>query len=123
MVNHQWMRELRRYSGQTVLAARIRIHDDETVLFGKYNQEHIEMTAAESVGMTRKHNDPMGLEVIIPRAILPKEIKSIYKPPKIVGWRYYPGAHGKKPCGCEYCQRGEPFSPEITKMFPLFGYK
>lgn len=81
VVAHQWMRELRRRAGKIMLAARIRIPDDEPVLLGRFNEEHLSVTAAEAIG--------------------------------IVGWRYYPKAHGKKPCACLYCQRGEPFSRRL----------
>lgn len=117
VVNHQWMRELRRDSGQSLLAARVRIDDEEMVMLGKYNEKHIQVSAAEAIGIARKHKDPMGLEVIIPRSIKPREIQSIYRPPKVVGWRYYPSAHRKRPCGCEYCQRGKPFSKKLRDAY------
>jgi hypothetical protein len=113
VVSHQWMRELRRRAGQTLLAARIRIGDGEAVFIGKYGEEHLRVSAAKAIGITRSHTDPLGLEVIIPRSIKPKEILAFYKPPKVVGWRYYPGARGRKPCGCRYCQRGEPFGRRL----------
>jgi hypothetical protein len=112
-VNHQWMRELKRRNRLNMLEARIRIPDDTPVLIGKYNGEHIEISAAKVVSITREHEDPLGLEVIAPQKIEPKEIISFYKPPKVTGWRYYPTAKGVKPCGCEYCQRGEPYSKKI----------
>ena len=113
VVNHQWMRELKRRDSLNILAARIRISDDTLVTLGKYNEEHIEVIASEAIGITREHDDPMGLEVIIPRSILPNEIKSIYKPQKVTGWRYFPKAKGVPPCGCSYCQRGEPYSKKL----------
>ena len=117
VVNHQWMRELRRRNHPNLLAARIRISDSELVYIGKYNEEHLEVTAAEAVGISRRHTDPLGLEVIIPKPILPKQVGSIYKPPKVSGWRYYPGSRGVKPCGCPYCQRGEPFNRRIRERY------
>lgn len=117
VVNHQWMRELRRRNGQIMLAARIRIPDEEKVFIGKYNEEHIQVTASEAIGIARLHSDPMGLEVIITRPIASKEIGSIYKPLKISGWRYSPKAKGRKPCGCPYCQRGEPYSQSIKLKY------
>lgn len=116
-ISHQWMRELRRRQGISLLAARIRIADDEIVLLGKYNVAHLKCTAAEAVGTARGHQDPMGLQIIIPRAIKAKEIESIYRPPMVVGWRYYPGARGRRPCGCPYCQRGEPCGRRIRERY------
>jgi len=87
---------------------QFRIPDDEFVLVGRYDGEKLEMTAAEAAGTFLKHTDPMGLEVIVPRRIMPKEIAGTYPAPRIMGWRYYPDAKGKKPfCHCKFCNRGE----------------
>ena len=117
VVSHQWMRELRRSRGLSFVGVRFRIPDTERVWIGKFNGEHMDVTAAEAVGIARQHTDPLGLEVIIPRPIRAKEIESIYAPPKVTGWRYYPSAKGRKPCGCSYCQRGEPFSRKIRVAY------
>jgi hypothetical protein len=117
VVSHQWMRELRRRRGQSLLAARIRVDDAEPVLLGKYNAEHIRVRAVQAIRIAREHEDPMGLEVILPRSVKPQEIESFYRPPKIVGWRYYPAARGRRPCGCPYCQKGEPFGKRIREAY------
>jgi hypothetical protein len=66
------------------------------------------MSASEAAGAVQKHADPMGLEVIIPRKIMPKEITRTYPAPLLTGWRYYPAAKGKEPfCHCKFCNRGE----------------
>jgi hypothetical protein len=116
VISHQWMRELRRLRGQTLLAARIRLDDEEPVLLGKFNEPHMPLTAAEAIGIVREHNDPLGLEVILPRSVKAKEIESFYRPPKVIGWRYYPNARGRPPCGCSYCQKGEPFGKRIRTL-------
>jgi hypothetical protein len=117
VISHQWMRELRRRRGQSLRVARIRLRDSERVLVGKYNEDHIEVSAARAIGIVREHRDPLGLEVILPRSVRPKEIESFYSPPKVVGWRYAPAARGRSPCGCPYCQRGEPFSSSIRAAY------
>jgi len=114
---HQWHREVNRYKNVPKLFARIKIPDDQTVFIGKYNKEHIEVEASQAIGIAIEHRDPLGLEVIIPRSIKPGEIIKIYKPRKTVGWRYHPNAKDKKPCGCLYCQYGQPFSKEIKKRY------
>jgi len=114
---HQWHREVNRVRNVPKLVARIKIPDDELVYLGKYNEEHVEVTASKAIGIARKHDDPHGLEVIIPRRIEPNEIQKVYKPTKIVGWRYHPKAKGTKPCGCSYCQRGEPKSKRIREEY------
>jgi hypothetical protein len=48
-----------------------------------------------------------GYEVIVPRRIDKKEIHRVKTLRQVTGWRYYPGAHGKRPCGCPFCQRGD----------------
>lgn len=107
-VTHQWARELKRTGIKSLICVQFRISDDEMVSVGAYNGEKILMSAAESVTTVEKHSAPWGLEIIIGRKVLPKEIVRIYPAPKIVGWRYYPGAKGKKPfCHCRFCNRGE----------------
>ncbi|MEM7261243.1 MAG: hypothetical protein AAF488_04575 [Planctomycetota bacterium] len=105
---HQWMREVQRVRNVPKLAVRVRIPDDERVHIGKYNERHIEVTGAEAIAVAREHDDPWGLEVVLPRAVHRSEIMKFYRPPKVVGWRYSPESKGKKPCPCPYCQRGEP---------------
>jgi hypothetical protein len=105
---HQWARELRRRPIRSFLCVQFKIPDDEFVLVGNYNEEKLEMTAAEAVQTVLTHTDPMGLEVLIPRKIDPKEITRTYPAPRVTGWRYYPAAKGKPPfCHCEWCNRGE----------------
>lgn len=83
---HQWARELRRRPIRTLVCVQFRIPNEETVLIGKYKGEKLEMTAAEALGAILDHTDPMGLEVIIPRKITPKEITRTYLAPRITGY-------------------------------------
>lgn len=107
-VTHQWARELKRTGVKSLVCVQFRVSDEEIVSVGMYNGEKIFMTAAESVTTVTQHVSPMGLEIIFPRKIFPKEIVRIYPAPKITGWRYYPTAKGKKPfCHCRFCNRGE----------------
>ena len=107
-VTHQWSREQKRTGVKSLICVQFRVSDDEMVSVGMYNGEKISMTAAESVATVANHTTPMGLEIIFGRKISPKEIVRIYPAPKIVGWRYYPAAKGKRPfCHCRFCNRGE----------------
>ena len=91
-----------------LICIQFRVPDDEPVTLGRYNAEKIKMTAAESVATVMTHTAQMGLEVIVPRKILPSEITRIYRAPRITGWRFSPEAKGKPPfCRCRYCHRGE----------------
>lgn len=117
MRTHQWHREVQRIRNVPKVAVRIRIPDSEDVYIGKYSEEHLKVTAAHAVAISRRHDDPMGLEVILPRPVSASEILRIYVLPKAVGWRFYPGAKRKKPCGCPYCQRGEPSSRKLSEAY------
>lgn len=104
VVSNQWLRELKRASGSRTLSAiHFRVPDAEIVLMGHYSQEHVEVTAAEAAGAIMHAEDPLGMEIIIPRAIAAKEIHKIRSVPQVVGWRYFPGANGRKVCGCPVC--------------------
>jgi hypothetical protein len=105
-VSHQWLRELRRRGRGTIAGIYFRVPDDEPVWLGHYNQAHQRMTAAEAVAAFHEAEPAEGFEVVIPRRIEPKEIHRVRMLPQVVGWRYYPGSHNKRPCGCPYCQRG-----------------
>ncbi len=90
--------------------------DSEPVMIGQYNGEKVEMTAAKALDAILKHVDPMGLEAIICRKILPTEIARIYSAPPLTGWRYYPKAKGAKPfCTCKFCNRGEIRAQRLIK--------
>lgn len=104
--SHQWLRELRRTSPSPLVAIDFVISDDEPVRVGHYSKEHVEMTAAEATAAIMNADDPRGYEVVITRRILPREIKRTRRVPQVVGWRYWPEAHGQRPCGCDVCQRG-----------------
>lgn len=107
--SHQWLRELKRRGIRTISTVQFRIADDTPVKIGRYNEEHLESTAAETVRISMDHADGMGLEVMIPASIPPKAISRIYTPDQVIGWRYYPESYsdGRVPCGCSYCQRGQ----------------
>ncbi len=97
LTTHQWARELKRRGIRSLRCVQFRIPDGEYVLAGKYNGEKLQMTASEAAAAFLKHTDPMGLEAIVPRSIIPKEITRTHPAPRITGWRYYAAAKGKKP--------------------------
>ena len=117
-VSHQWLRELKRRGQRVIVAVHFRIPDDQPVLIGHYNFAHRDVTAAEALGIIREMENAEGYQVIIPRAIEAGEIHAIRRLPKVVGWRYFPGAHNRPPCGCPVCQpRGEIKSRRIRKKY------
>lgn len=106
--SHQWLRELRRRGVKTFSAVQFHVTDDLPVSLGRYNEPHLDATAAEAVRIFMEHATGMGLEVIFPGSIPASSITRTYTPEQITGWRYYPEAHSDgKPCGCPYCQRGQ----------------
>jgi hypothetical protein len=105
-VSHQWLRELKRFHSGPIFGIYFRVPDDEPVLAGRFNQPHQPMTAAQAAALVTGEATP-GFEVLLARAILPSEIHRIRALPQTIGWRYYPESHGRKPCPCVYCQRGE----------------
>lgn len=105
--SHQWLRELKRRGIRTFSAVQFHMPDDTPVSIGSFSQEHLKTTAAEAVRIFMEHETGLGLEVIFPHRIPAKAITQIYTPDQVLGWRYFPESHGRKPCGCPYCQRGE----------------
>lgn len=115
-ISHQWLRELKRGGRRTIVGVYFRIPDDEVVWIGHYNQVHRRMTAAEAVAEFMSADSREGWEVIIPRRITAKEIHRARTLPQVLGWRYFPGAKGRRPlCTCKYCTRGEYGAQRLRK--------
>lgn len=107
-VSHQWLRELRRWRPGRMAGVYFRLHDDEPVWVGRYNQDHRRLSAAEAAADFMREGDRLGWEVIIPRRVTAGEIRRIRSLPQVVGWRFFPEAKGKPPrCTCKFCIRGE----------------
>jgi hypothetical protein len=102
-VSHQWVRELKRRGMRTVVAVYFRVPDREPVVVGHYNAQHTAMSAARAARVIAKAADPRGYEVLLPRRIAAGEIHAIRPVSQLVGWRYYPGSHGRAVCGCPAC--------------------
>jgi len=93
----QWARELRRWGHNSAMAIFFVISDSEPVLLGHYGSPKTEMTAARAHAFFRVAENPLGYEVVVPRRIIPREIKSMAPAPRITGWRFYPSAKGRRP--------------------------
>ena len=106
---HQWARELKRRGHRTMLAISFWLDDEELVAAGFYNSSHETMSASEAIKtvMKLKAEYRLGYEVIVPRAIGPREIRTVRSVPHALGWRYFPLAHGVASCTCDWCSRGE----------------
>ena len=118
-VSHQRLWELKRRNAGSIAGVYFRIPDDEQVYVGHYSQAHRWMAAAEAVSEFLAGECREGWEVVIPRRIEVSEIHRIRRLPQVVGWRYKPGAHGSKPCGCDFCQRGQYGAKRLRKRSDL----
>jgi hypothetical protein len=106
-ITHQWLRELKRCGQRTLVGIYFRLPDDERVSVGHYNGRHRQMTAAQAVAFVARAKQAQGMEVIVLRRVDQREILRVRSLPQILGWRYWPGAHGKRPFPCQCCQMGQ----------------
>jgi hypothetical protein len=122
MVTHQWTRELRTWGHGRIGAVYFRLPDDEPVKVGRYNRPHEDMTATQAVAtIMRLGVDALGYEVIIPRSIPRGAIVRTRLISSRVGWRHFPGAHDRRPCGCPAClARGEYNSRRLRERLEPF---
>lgn len=104
LATHQWLQELKGRGQRTIVAIDFRLRSEEIVWFGHYGRPHEEMSLGRAIGLLMKVSDALGFEVIVPRSIYPDEIIRVRRPSQILGWRYYPGSHGRRPtCACRMC--------------------
>jgi hypothetical protein len=116
-VSHQWVREMKQWQGGPMVGVYFRIPDSEMVWVGRYNEQHHQMTAAQAAAHIMSHTTMTGIQVIIPRRIVPREILRIRNLRPLVGWRHYPDAHGKRPWACPCCQRDAYGSRKIREKY------
>jgi hypothetical protein len=98
---YQWLRELRHWHDERMVAVHFRIPDDELVLVGKYSGIHAPMTAAEAARWVT--NTPEGAQVIIPRGIRRKELLRTVAMTQLVGWTGTPPSDPRWTCLCAAC--------------------
>jgi hypothetical protein len=116
-VSHQWLRELKRRGMRTLVGVYFRVPDRERVLVGHYNSDHRPMTAAQATQAIMDADDARGYEVIVPREIRARQIHAVRAVSQVVGWRYFPGSHGRNACGCPFCSRGEIKSKRLRDAY------
>ncbi|MDH6140255.1 hypothetical protein P3T35_002263 [Kitasatospora sp. GP30] len=121
-LTHGWLRELARSEARrNLVAVQVRLPDGEPVTVGRYGRPPEALTAAEAVRRIAELPDPRGWEVFVPRAVTPAEVHRIRPVRQSVGWRYWPDAHGVRPCLCERCQvRGEYGSRRLRERRPYY---
>ncbi len=105
-LTHQWARELRRDGrSRSTVAVTFALPDAESVEVGHFGRPRVTLPAAEAVALVRALADPLGYEVVVPRAVAPGELRRIRAVSRRVGWRYTPDEHGRRPCSCPACLR------------------
>ncbi|GAA3851010.1 hypothetical protein GCM10022227_05270 [Streptomyces sedi] len=104
-LTHQWLRELARFGGrERLVAVHLRLDDGQEVRVGRYSGRRESVTASEAVRRIAALEDPRGWEVFVPRAVRPREVHRVRAAPQVAGWRYWPEAHGVRPCTCDGCR-------------------
>lgn len=123
--SHQWIREMKRWAkGKNITGVYFRIKSGEEVWCGHYNKEHVKITAGQSVKLAMENKISEGWEVIFPGKVETKNIIKYRQLPQIVGWRYFPGSHGRKLCLCPACIRDGDFKSvkmRIARYNELLG--
>ena len=104
LVSHQWLRELKRFSGaRELIGIYARLSSDEMVWSGRFNETHKQGRLGDAIAELNGLEDPLGFEMFVERKITAKEVQHVRSLPQVLGWRYQPHAHGKKPCPCPAC--------------------
>lgn len=116
-ISHQWLRELKRFGGNTFVGVYFKIDSSQKVYAGRFNKPHKYMELGEAIKEIQSIADPLGYELIIDRKITAKEIQKIQHLPQTIGWRYSPGSNGQYPCGCDYCQRGKTKAKSVRRKY------
>ena len=93
---------------RTLVGVTFQIEDEAAVYVRHYARRPRLTTAADAVRVIRAIDDPRGYEIMVPRRILSREIKSVRVLPRAIGWRYWPAAKGMpaQTCDCPVCLPG-----------------
>lgn len=117
-ISHQWLRELKRGGAKVLVGVYFRLPDDTLVWSGRYNQPHRQMALSEAIGELNTIADPLGFEMFIEEKVMPDAIVRVRHLPQVIGWRYMPNAHDRRPCPCPSClRRGEVGRTSIIEKY------
>jgi hypothetical protein len=117
-LTHQWVRELRRRSPGVLVAIDLAVEPSLPVTVGLYGRPRTPMSAASASGLLRSLDDPRGYEIVVPVALPRTAVVRVRPVPQGIGWRYLPGAHGRRPCACPVCLApGTPGSARVRRRF------
>lgn len=96
----QWLRELRRWHGERMVAVHFTLPRDSQVWVGRYGALHHLAPIGAAARWVAEH--PLGAEVIVPRAISAAEVRSVRATTQLVGWTETPEPSTWE-CLCEQC--------------------
>jgi hypothetical protein len=121
-LTHQWVREMRRFNPGELVAVDLTVPGSTPVSVGHYGRTRSDVPLAEAAGLIRSLADPRGYEIVVPPALPRSAVVRVRRVPQGVGWRYVPGAHGRRPCACPVCLApGTPGSARVRRRFTQDG--
>lgn len=100
-VSYQWLRELRRWHGERMIAVHFVVPSDEPVLVGRYNLPHEQLPLGEAI--RRVLAAPRGCEIILTRRVRAREVVGIRAITQLVGWTEVPEPGSAFDCICAAC--------------------
>lgn len=110
-VTYQWLRELRRFHRERMIAVHFVVPSDEEVLVGRYNKPHEKVPLG--VAVRRVLDEPAGNELILLRGIRRKELALVRELTQLVGWTETPEAGAAFDCLCASCVA--PGTPDLLR--------
>jgi len=100
-VTHQWLRELRRWHDERMIAVHFVVSSDEPVWVGRYNEPHELLPLSEAA--RRVIAAPAGNELVLTRSIRAREVVGVRALTQLVGWTETPTKRSGHECLCVAC--------------------
>jgi hypothetical protein len=100
-VTYQWLRELRRWKNERLIAVHFSIPTTEFIYTGRYGSDKHGGSAGKMIAAIMKQ--PIGAELIIPTDVPRRSISAIRNVRQDVGWVETPDTPHKFACVCGAC--------------------
>lgn len=110
-VTYQWLRELRRFHRERMVAVHFVVPSDEEVMVGRYNKPHEKVPLR--VAVRRVLEEPAGNELILLRGIRKNELALVRELTQLVGWTETPEPGAAFDCLCASCVA--PGTPDLMR--------
>jgi HEAT repeat protein len=98
---YQWVRELRRWQGERMVAVHLSLSRDEPVYVGRYGKPHELRTLGDAIGWVRLNQ--AGAQIVIPRSVSVREVCGVREVSQLVGWVETPESRSHYDCVCLGC--------------------